>query len=59
MAQDLEAVRAKLDMTLPSPKSIDAPAEPFSAADPFAQTVRLDAPEAVQNPPAPQPNPKP
>jgi len=55
MAQDLAAVRAKLDMTLPM--AVLSRAEP--SADSFAQTVRLDAAEAVQNPPAPQPNPEP
>ncbi|CAN5195666.1 hypothetical protein BH11PSE10_BH11PSE10_15850 [soil metagenome] len=58
MAQDLAAVRAELDMTLPiAVLNRTAAAEP--AVNSFAQTVRLDAAEAVQNPPAPQPNPEP
>jgi serine/threonine-protein kinase len=58
VAADLESVLADLDVTLPMPKSLNA-TEQLSGADPFAQTVRLDGPEAVQNPAAPQPDPTP
>jgi len=57
MAADLEAVLSALDVTMPIPKPLGTPPEP--AANPFEQTVRLDAPEAMQNSPESQPDPKP
>ena len=57
MALDLEAVVSTLDATLPMPKAMNTPVEP--TADAFEQTVRLDAPEGVQNTAEPQPDPKP
>jgi len=72
MAQDLEAVLAQWR---PSRAEAAAAADPAAAKQPsdsgpalagssetvdlFAQTLRLDAAEAVQNPPAPQPDTKP
>ena len=57
MAIDLEAVFSTLDVTLPMPKPMNTPPEPMSNL--FQQTVRLDVPEAVQNPTESQPDPKP
>lgn len=57
MALDLEAVSNSLDATLPMPKSMNFAPEPTAQA--FEQTVRLDAPEGVQNTAEPQPDPKP
>jgi len=57
MAVDLEAVLSALDVTLPMPRAVSAPAR--AAASSFEQTQRLDAPQAVQNDPEPQPDPKP
>jgi serine/threonine-protein kinase len=72
MAQDLEAVLAQWR---PSRAEAAPAADPAAAKQPsdsgpalagssetvdlFAQTLRLDAAEAVQNPPAPQPDTKP
>ena len=56
-SDDLEAVSNSLDATLPMPKAMNTPVEP--TADAFEQTVRLDAPEGVQNTADPQPDPKP
>ena len=61
MAQDLEAVLALPGLDDPAvamPASAIDAESPISA-DSFAQTVRLNAPEAVQNPAAQQPKTKP
>jgi serine/threonine protein kinase len=60
MALDLAAVLARWTEDEPVASNLAAPADTSSGTvDSFAQTVRLDAPEAGQNPPASQPSTKP